>query len=69
MVPDEVWASGKQAKTVRARSLLCYWAVDALGLRQADLSRRLGISQAAVSLAVARGRNLAGEHGYELGNL
>lgn len=69
MRPDEVWTSGKQAKTVRARSLLCYWAVDELGLNQTDLSRRLGISQAAVSLAIARGRGMVAIHGYEIGNL
>jgi hypothetical protein len=64
-----IWASGKQSKTVRARSPLCCCAVDELGLRQADLSQRLGISQAPVSLAAARGRGMVDEHGYEIGNL
>jgi len=66
---DEVWALGKHSKTVFARSLLCYWATSELGVNQVDLSQRLGISQAAVSLSVNRGRQIVTEHGYEIGNL
>ena len=41
---SQVLASGKQPKVVQARSLLCYWATN-----------ELGISQPAISLSVARG--------------
>ena len=57
--PAEVWAAGKQPKLVQARSLLCYWAISELGVSQAWLSRKLGLSQAAISLSVARGRQVA----------
>jgi putative transposase len=69
MAPEVVWASGKQPQIVQARSLLCYWATSELGIRQAWLSRKLGISQAAVSLSVSRGRRIALENHYEIGNL
>jgi putative transposase len=54
-----VWSKGKQPKVVQARSLLCYWATSELGISQADLSQRLGLSPPAVSLSVSRGRKLA----------
>jgi REP element-mobilizing transposase RayT/DNA-binding CsgD family transcriptional regulator len=46
---------GKQRKTVRARSILCFLAVNGLGLPLADLAARLGISLPTVSVAVQRG--------------
>jgi REP element-mobilizing transposase RayT len=67
--PAQVWAAGKQPKLVQARSLLCYWATSELGVRQAWLSQKLGIFQAAVSLSVARGRQIAIQNTYEIGNL
>ena len=54
--PSQVWASGKQPKVVQARSLLCYWATSELGVSQAWLSKRLKLSQPAISLSVARRR-------------
>ena len=32
MAPEAVWASGKQPKIVKARSLFCYWATSELGV-------------------------------------
>ncbi len=58
-----------QPKIVQARSLLCYWATSELGISQARMSQKLGISQAALSLSVSRGRRIALEHHYEIGNL
>ena len=69
MAVETVWTSGKQPKIVQARSLLCYWGTGELGIRQAWLSRKLGISQAAVSLSVSRGRRIASENHYEIGSL
>ena len=68
MAPEAVWASGKQPKIVQARSLLCYWATSELDIRQAWLSRKPGISQAAVSLTVSRERRIVLENHYEIGN-
>jgi REP element-mobilizing transposase RayT len=57
--PEEVLSSSKQPQRVKARSLLCYWAVKKLEVGGADLARRLQISQSAVSRAVARGEKIA----------
>ncbi|MDY6986763.1 MAG: transposase [Thermodesulfobacteriota bacterium] len=64
--PSQVWASGKQPPVVQARSLLCYWATSELGVSQAWLSKRLKLSQPAISLSVARGRAIAIENNYEV---
>jgi len=65
----QVWAGGKQPKVVRARSLFCYWSTSELGVSQVWLSRKLGFSQAAISLSVARGRQIVSQKNYEIGNL
>ena len=56
---EQVWAAGKHPLTVKARSLLCYWAVRKLGLSATELSKKLGISQPSVSISVKRGENIA----------
>ena len=67
--PSRVWASGKQSMVVRARSLLCYWATSELGISQAWLSKRLKLSQPAISLSVARGREIAVQNNFKIDNL
>ena len=66
--PSQIWSRGKQPKMVQARSLLCYWATNALGITQSSLSKRLSLSPSAVSLAVVRGRELASKYKYSIGN-
>jgi chromosomal replication initiation ATPase DnaA len=63
---EEVWAKGRYRRVVRARSLLCYWAVRELGLTMSCLAGRLEISIPAVSKSVSRGKELAAERGYSL---
>ena len=62
----ELWAPGKQRHRVQARSLFCYWACRELGVSMAALSRKLYISESAVSLSVKRGEKLAQENEYSL---
>lgn len=62
----DMLTGGKKRQIVLARSLLCYWATSELGISQAWLARRLGLSQPAVSLAVERGRKFAEERSYML---
>ena len=66
MSREEVLEAGKRPKTVRARSLLCYWAAVPLGISMTTLSARLHISVNAVSQSVARGKILARSHAYTL---
>ena len=63
---DDVWREGKIKVLVRARSLLCFWAVRELGVSMASMARRLKISTVAVSKSVARGADIAKREGLEL---
>jgi putative transposase len=57
--PRDVMAPGKQPQRVRARSLLCYWAVKELGISGTTVAKRISITQPAVSKAVQRGEKIA----------
>ncbi len=59
IVPEQVWLPGKHPLTVKARSLLCYWAVRKLGVSATELSKKLGVSQPSVSISVKRGERIA----------
>ena len=61
-------AKGKEPWRVKARSLLCYWAVREVGITMAELSRRLKISLSGVCLSVQRGEKIAQDYGYALIN-
>ncbi len=61
---SEVWSVGKYRHIVRARSLICYWAVRELGVSMASLAKRLRISPATVSQSVVRGERLVKENHY-----
>jgi hypothetical protein len=63
---DKAFSSGKNRLTVRARSLLCYWAVRECGMSMASLARRLGLSNTAISQSVTRGERIAKESGFAL---
>jgi putative transposase len=64
--PEQVWIPGKHPITVKARSLLCYWAVRKLGFSATELSKKLGISQPSVSISVKRGERIAKAEQLEL---
>ena len=64
--PEQVWAPGKHPLTVKARSLLCYFAVRKLGFSATELSKKFGISQPAVSISVKRGERIAETKRIEL---
>jgi REP element-mobilizing transposase RayT len=57
--PEQVWAPGKHPLTVKARSLVCYWAVRELGITATEVSKWLGVSQPSVSISVKRGEKIA----------
>jgi putative transposase len=57
--PKQVWRYGKDRLTVKARSLLCYWAVSKLGFSATGLSKKLGVSQPPPSIAVKPAEKIA----------
>ncbi len=61
-----VLSSGKYKQVQAARSLLYYWGVMELGMKQGELSGRLRISQPAVSMAVRRGKKLVTDRNLRL---
>ena len=66
MAPDEILSRGKSPKTVRGRSLLCYWANRELGMTTIDIAKRLHLCQSAVSRASARGEKFAKDNDFTL---
>jgi REP element-mobilizing transposase RayT len=66
MPPKDVLRSGKQARTVMARSLVCYWANRELGMSTVDISKQLKIGQSAVSRSSLRGEKIAEENKFSL---
>ena len=63
---EQVTAFGKSPQTVKARSLLCFWAHRKLGMTTIELARRLKISQSAVSRSSLRGQKIERENRFEL---
>jgi hypothetical protein len=57
---------GRYPDTVKARSVLCYWAARELGISTRELSKRLGISQPTASQSVRRGEKIVTEKGLKL---
>ena len=66
--PNQVRSRGKQPKAVQARSVLCYWATNELGISQSTLSKRLELLPSAVSLSVLRGKALVCKNKYRIRN-
>ena len=58
---SEVSQGSRLRSVVRARSVLCYWAVKELGMNGAQTARWLGIGQPAVQRSVVRGGKIARE--------
>lgn len=57
-IPMEVIkGNGKQRKVSRARSIICWLAVDKLGKSGRQVAQRIGISPSAVSKALIRGHS------------
>ncbi|MCK4487009.1 MAG: hypothetical protein KAU38_09635 [Desulfobacterales bacterium] len=66
MEKREIFSKGRQQRKVKAKSLLCFWAVSELGMSLRELARRLEMSAPGVGFAVERGEAIAHENGYEL---
>jgi len=49
-----------------ARSILCYWATEKLGITQSQLAQILNRSQTAIVYAVRRGREIVETNSYQI---
>ena len=63
---EQVTAFGKSPQTVKARSLLCFWAHRKLGMTTIEIGKRLNISQSAVSRSSMRGQQIERDNRFEL---
>jgi hypothetical protein len=61
LILDKLSQGSRLRSVVKARSVLCYWAVKELGMSGAQAARWLGIGQSAVQLPVVRGGKIARE--------
>lgn len=59
---EDLYSKGRQRTRAEARGLFCYWAVRELGYGQAELGRRLGVTQPGVGYAVQRGEQKVKEN-------
>jgi putative transposase len=66
IMPDEVFARGRQDKKVKARSLLCFWAARELGMSHTELAKKLEMSLAGIGFSVERGESIAKQGNYLL---
>ena len=67
--PQALTGPAKERTIVKARCLLCYWAVSELGLSMTDVGRRLSIAVSTVSGAVRKGRQIVDEDELDLAYL
>jgi REP element-mobilizing transposase RayT len=59
----------KERIIVKARVLVCYWAVTECGLSMTEVATRLNISVPTVSVAVKRGREMVSKEGLVFADL
>jgi hypothetical protein len=63
---EELYSKGRRKIQVKARDLLCFWAVRELGISCTDVARRLGMSQPGVGYGVSRGEKAAKKNKLKL---
>jgi len=66
MSEAEVRSPAKRRAVVKARSMVCYWSYQYLGISQTELARKYGVSQPAVCAAVQKGQKINEENGFRL---
>ena len=64
VTPDQVTDGIRETKRTEARSILCYWATEKLGVTQSQLALMLNRSQSAIVYAVRRGREIVEANSY-----
>ena len=55
---DQILVPGKQSQRVKARSILCFYAVKCLQMSGTEVAERLKMSKSAVSRATDRGESI-----------
>jgi REP element-mobilizing transposase RayT len=63
---EDIINRGTRGKYADGRALLCYWCIKELGMKGRELSKKLGMSPAAVSNLTSRGRKLANKNQLQI---
>ena len=64
LTPDEIMDGIRDTRKTNARSILCYWATQKLGVPQSQLALILNRTQSAIVYAVRRGRMIVEANSY-----
>jgi REP element-mobilizing transposase RayT len=64
LTPEQLRSRRRQPEILRARAAFAYWGVVRLGLMGRSLAPLLGVTPAAVSASLERGRHFAAEDGF-----
>lgn len=62
--PEQILDAQRNKARTNARSIICFWATDQLGMTQSRLSQIFNQTQSAISHAVRRGREMVEKNGY-----
>jgi putative transposase len=68
LTTEQILDSARDVKRTEARSILCYWATEKLGVTQSQLALLLNLTPSAISYAVKRGRILVKDTRYSIDN-
>ncbi|WP_076750539.1 helix-turn-helix domain-containing protein [Desulfatitalea tepidiphila] len=66
---EELVGPSKARRVVKARAIICYWAVRELGMSMTEIGEKLKIAVSTVSAAVNKGQSIAKEEGLVLSEL
>ncbi len=66
MKTDEIYSLGRQDYKVKAKSLVCYWAVRELGMSLSELASIFKMSAPGIGYAVERGEKMVRSDGFKL---
>ncbi len=64
LMPEQITDGIRDTRRTEARSILCYWATEKLGITQSQLALILNRSQSAIVYAVRRGREIINSKSY-----
>jgi REP element-mobilizing transposase RayT len=66
LTSKQLLTGGKQRRTVKARSVICYWGTRELGMSAVGISKKLNIASSTASESATRGRQIVEERGLKL---
>jgi hypothetical protein len=64
--PDAISGNRKNRDTVKARRVVCFWAVHRLGMSMTAVAKKLGVSVPTVSLSVSKGERFVRKENISL---